>query len=311
MWRRLPVRRICAVAPLLLFAALAFRQWPMVDSGTDQLGSADRAWLLTAAGAAVLTWVCAAAAQQGAVLERLPRGRLLATQFAASAANHILPAGVGGNAVNLRFLVRCGLSPSRSAAALTVRALAAAVVRVALLLALLVAFPHALAPDRVVHGRPDDSLVIGGAVLVCAVVAGLVGVRRVRTALRSFLGTVATDVRAVHGRSARAAALWAGSVAFPVMHATVLMAVVRALHAPVPAAHVAVAYLAGSAAAALLPTPGGLGSLDVALGLALVTAGATAVAATSAVLAYRIVTVWLPLLPGVLVLAALVRRRVL
>jgi uncharacterized membrane protein YbhN (UPF0104 family) len=49
----------------------------------------------------------------------------------------------------------------------------------------------------------------------------------------------------------------------------------------------------------------------VALGLALVTAGATAVAATSAVLAYRIVTVWLPLLPGVLVLAALVRRRVL
>jgi uncharacterized membrane protein YbhN (UPF0104 family) len=29
------------------------------------------------------------------------------------------------------------------------------------------------------------------------------------------------------------------------------------------------------------------------------------------VLAYRIVTVWLPLLPGVLVLAALVRRRVL
>jgi uncharacterized membrane protein YbhN (UPF0104 family) len=64
-------------------------------------------------------------------------------------------------------------------------------------------------------------------------------------------------------------------------------------------------------AAALLPTPGGLGSLDVALGLALVTAGATAVAATSAVLAYRIVTVWLPLLPGVLVLAALVRRRVL
>ena len=59
------------------------------------------------------------------------------------------------------------------------------------------------------------------------------------------------------------------------------------------------------------PSPGGFGSLDVALGLALVTAGATAVMATSAVLAFRILTVWLPLVPGVLVLAALVRRRVL
>jgi uncharacterized membrane protein YbhN (UPF0104 family) len=300
------------VAPLLLVAALVCWRWPMVDSGTDQLGSADREWLLLAAGAAVLTWVCSAAAQQGAVLQQLPRRRLLATQFAASAANHILPAGVGGNAVNLRFLVRCGLSPSRSAAALAVRALAGAVVRVALLLALLLAFPNALRMHRVMPaGRPDGSLVIAVAVLLCAVIAGLAGVRRLRAALRTFLGAVMTDVREVHGCSARAATLWAGSVAFPVMHAAVLVAVVRALHAPVPPVHVAVAYLAGSAAAALLPTPGGLGSLDVALGLALVTAGATAVAATSAVLAYRIVTVWLPLLPGVLVLAALVRRRVL
>jgi uncharacterized membrane protein YbhN (UPF0104 family) len=33
------------------------------------------------------------------------------------------------------------------------------------------------------------------------------------------------------------------------------------------------------------------------------------VAATSAVLGYRLVTTWLPLVPGVLVLAVLVRRR--
>jgi uncharacterized membrane protein YbhN (UPF0104 family) len=55
--------------------------------------------------------------------------------------------------------------------------------------------------------------------------------------------------------------------------------------------------------------PAGLGSLDAALGLALVSAGASAVAATSAVLGYRLVTTWLPLVPGVLVLAVLVRRR--
>jgi len=56
----------------------------------------------------------------------------------------------------------------------------------------------------------------------------------------------------------------------------------------------------------LLPTPGGLGSLDAVLAYALTTAGAA-----SAVLGYRLLTVWLPLLPGLLVLALLVRRRAL
>ena len=66
-----------------------------------------------------------------------------------------------------------------------------------------------------------------------------------------------------------------------------------------------------SSAAALLPTPGGLGSLDAALALALTAGGAPGVAAASAVLGYRLLTVWLPLLPGLLVLALLVRRRAL
>ncbi|MER7188349.1 lysylphosphatidylglycerol synthase domain-containing protein, partial [Streptomyces hyaluromycini] len=62
---------------------------------------------------------------------------------------------------------------------------------------------------------------------------------------------------------------------------------------------------------ALLPTPGGLGSLDAALALALTASGTPAAAAASAVLGYRLLTVWLPLLPGLLVLGVLIRRRAL
>ncbi|NUS15026.1 MAG: TIGR00374 family protein, partial [Streptomyces sp.] len=62
-------------------------------------------------------------------------------------------------------------------------------------------------------------------------------------------------------------------------------------------------------AAALLPTPGGLGSLDAALAFALTASGAPGTAAASAVLGYRLLTVWLPLIPGLMVLAVLVRRR--
>lgn len=84
----------------------------------------------------------------------------------------------------------------------------------------------------------------------------------------------------------------------------------QALHLPVPAAHMAVAYVAATVAVALVPTPGGIGSVEAALVVALVAAGGPVAVATAVVLGYRIITVWLPLVPGALTLAALVRMKI-
>ncbi|NUP44117.1 MAG: TIGR00374 family protein, partial [Streptomyces sp.] len=130
--------------PVVAVAALVGSRWGVIGSSAGRLGSADTQWLAVACLAAFLTWVCSATAQQGAVVEPLPPGLLLAAQFAASAANHVLPAGVGGNAVNLRFLMRRGMTPTRAVAALAVRACAAVVCRVTLLLLVLALFPGAL-----------------------------------------------------------------------------------------------------------------------------------------------------------------------
>ena len=314
-WQRASVRSTAAVLlPLAAVAVILANKWTLIGSGAGRLGSADGEWLTAACLAAVLTWVCSALSQQGALIEPLPPGRLLAAQFAASAANHVLPAGVGGNAVILRFLVRRGLSPSRALAALAVRAAAAVIGRVLLLLTVLVLFPGALHIRRVVAGRPALPhhpllLAAGGLVAVTGAFLLLRHARRLGARLRGFVRSVAHDVRAVHRRRVRVAALWGGALAFPAMHAAVVVAVVRAVHAPVPVGGVLVAYLCASTATGWVPTPAGLGSLDAALALALVTAGASAVAATSAVLGYRLLTTWLPLIPGMAVLGVLLRRR--
>lgn len=89
------------------------------------------------------------------------------------------------------------------------------------------------------------------------------------------------------------------------------MAVGQALNLPVPPAQMALAYLAATVAVALVPTPGGIGSVEAALIVALVAAGGPVAVATAVVLAYRIITVWIPIIPGALTLGALVRLRVI
>lgn len=305
------VRRVFCVLPLLLVAVVAVRHLPVLAEGFGHLATARWPWLLAAACATCLTWVAAACTRQGAVVERLPRRRLVATQFAAGAANHLLPTGLGASAVNLRFMSVCGLSLARSSAALALYLLAESVGRVALLGALLIAFPDALRLGTLLpQGAVGPLLIAVGAVPVVA--AGvLVLVPRARGAVESFLRTALGEARAVHARPARALALWGGALAFPALQATALVLVGRALALPVPAAHMAVAYLAATVAVALVPTPGGIGSVEAALVVALVAAGGPAAVATAVVLAFRLLTVWLPLLPGALTLAALVRMRVI
>ncbi|QHA10072.1 TIGR00374 family protein [Streptomyces broussonetiae] len=305
------MRQLLCLLPLVLVAILAVRNRSVLLDGFGQLRTASWPWLLAAAGATCLTWVAAAITRQGAVIQPLPRWRLLATQFAAGSANHLLPTGLGSGAVNLRFMTVCGVPLARSSAALALYLLAESVGRLSLLAALLLAFPDALHIGPLLpHGAVGPLLAVAGTVVAVAV-AALALVRPLRAPVLRFVRTALGEARSVHTRPARALALWGGSFAFPALQAAGLVAVGQALELPVPPAHMALAYLAATVAVALVPTPGGIGSVEAALIVALVAAGGPVAVATAVVLAYRIITVWVPLVPGALTLGALVRLKVI
>ncbi|WP_133917597.1 lysylphosphatidylglycerol synthase transmembrane domain-containing protein [Streptomyces sp. NBC_00582] len=309
--RRFPVRRVLCLLPLVLVTVVAVSHRSVLAEGFGHLRTAQWPWLLAAAGATCLTWVAAAVTRQGAVVQPLPRLRLLATQFAAGAANHLLPTGLGASAVNLRFMTVCGVPLARSSAALALYLLAEGVARVGLLAVLLTVFPDALRLGSLLPHGAVGPLLAALVALVVLAAAALTCVRRLRTAVFSFLRTALGEARSVHACPARAVALWGGSLAFPVLQAAGLAAVGQALGLPVPAAHMAVAYFAATVAVALVPTPGGIGSVEAALIVALVAAGGPLALATAVVLTYRVITVWLPLVPGAVTLGALVRWKVI
>ncbi|MEU1552459.1 lysylphosphatidylglycerol synthase transmembrane domain-containing protein [Streptomyces scabiei] len=308
---RVPVRRILWPVPLVLVLVVALCHRSVLAAGFDRLATARWPWLAAALGATCLTWVAAAVTRQGALVERLPAGRLLATQFAAGAANHLLPTGLGASAVNLRFMMVCGVPLPRSSAALALYLLAESVARVGLLLALLLAFPRALRLGPLLPDGTSTPLLVAALVVASAAVALVLLVRPLRTAVFRFVRTALGEARSIHARPARMLALWGGSLAFPALQAGVLVAVGLALGLDIPVAHMALAYLAATVAVALVPAPGGLGPVEAALVVALVAAGGPVAVATAVVLAFRIITVWLPLLPGALTLGVLVRLKVI
>jgi uncharacterized protein (TIRG00374 family) len=69
-----------------------------------------------------------------------------------------------------------------------------------------------------------------------------------------------------------------------------------------------VAYLVAKALGSLVPTPGGIGGIEAALTGGLTTAGIPSATAATAVLVFRLLTWWFPVIPGWFAFTALQRR---
>jgi uncharacterized protein (TIRG00374 family) len=145
--------------------------------------------------------------------------------------------------------------------------------------------------------------------LVAPIVAGLAVA--LTFAARAFLRRHLADLRTVLVDRRRAAALWLGAIATPLFHVLALYAVTRAIGVHITPAVVGAVYLTVSTLSALVPAPGALGAFDVLLVGGLTAVGMPATAAVASTLAYRLVTVWLPLVPAGCLLAVLVRRNVI
>ncbi|MFE2298355.1 YbhN family protein [Streptomyces sp. NPDC059445] len=305
-------RLVVTLLPVVLIGTWAALDRSAVLDGVARLGDADPWWLVAGLLFTLLGWVVAACVRQGALPERLPPGLLLASQLAAGAANHVLPASIGAHAVTLRFLRGQGVPLARATASLALYSLVKPVARIPVLVLFLVAVGDTLRFGALAPDRSTLLLAAGSAALGLTTVALLVTkVRPLRRPAVDFVRTALTDVRILHTRPGRVLALWGGSAAAPVLQGSTIAAVGFSLGLPLSWAQVVFALLVASTAAGAVPAPGGIGPVDAAMVFTMVSLGAPAGLSTATVIGYRVLTVWIPLLPGTLILSALVHRKVL
>ncbi|HET6952848.1 MAG TPA: lysylphosphatidylglycerol synthase transmembrane domain-containing protein [Acidimicrobiales bacterium] len=312
-----PLARLDRIRPrtVVSIAALAgafYFLLPQLANVGETAEAASRAnwwWLGPMVVGAGATIGFAALAFVASVPEPIPYLPALRMQLASSFVSRIAPANTGTLAVGVRFLQRSGLEPGPAAAAVGLCALAGFVVH----LSLMAAFLAWVGTSEVGFSLPQaDALFIVIAIALSAsgLVIGLVpSVRRrlipplvdqLRTALSS-LADVLTDPLRVIG-------LINGSMGVTLSFILTLTVAVSAFGGGVSFPEIGAAYLVAAALGSAAPTPGGLGAVEAALVAALSGYGMDSGPAVSAVLSFRLVTYWLPMVPGWLMFQQMQRR---
>ncbi|MFI2201550.1 lysylphosphatidylglycerol synthase domain-containing protein [Streptomyces sp. NPDC020192] len=267
-------------------------------------------WVAAAVLFSALSYVAAAMALLGFVPERVPFPRTVAAQVAGSFVKIVAPAAVGGVALNTRFLQRTGVRPGLAVASVGASQLFGLGAHILMLLT----FGYLTGTEKTPSLSPSRTVIAGLlTVAVLVLVATSVPFLRkfVVTRVRSLFAGVVPRMLDVLQRPQKLITGIGGMLLLTACFVMCLDASVRAFGngtASLSIASVAVVFLAGNALGSAAPTPGGVGAVEASLTLGLIAFGLPKEVAAPAVLLFRLLTLWLPVLPGWLAFNQLTRK---
>jgi undecaprenyl-diphosphatase len=145
---------------------------------------------------------------------------------------------------------------------------------------------------------PDRWALLVLVAVVLAAIGVVFGAKHFRSHLVSSARAALAQLNVLVRQPTRALALLGSSAGITAAYALALAAAVQAAGGGPSLLSIFGVYLGGSAVAAAAPTPGGLGALEAGLVAGLTAVGQGAAAAVTAVLVFRLVTYWLPVVPG-------------
>lgn len=287
---------------LVLLFALVYVAYPFfsqVPTFFSQLRTLNWWWALLGLVISAITYVAAAAAL-GACAGWVARFRdLFLEQLANTFVATTTPAGVGGLALSVRFLQQAGMTTMRATAAVALQQS----VQVITHLVLLVVFSIVAGTStNLAHIVPDATVLY----LAAGVGVGLIGAFMFVPTLRRWVNhSVRPQLKEVLGELAdlardpiRFSMIVGGCGAITLGQALALWVSVEAFGGGTDFVAVTIVTMIGGTLASAAPTPGGVGAVEAALIGGLAAFGVPAEIAVPAVLLYRVLTCWIPVLLG-------------
>ncbi|WP_369273275.1 lysylphosphatidylglycerol synthase domain-containing protein [Streptomyces sp. R11] len=274
------------------------------------IANAQWGWVAAAVLFSAASYFAAAMALLGFVPERVPFRRTVSAQVAGSFVKIVAPAAVGGVALNTRFLQRAGVRPGLAVASVGASQLFGLGCHILMLLA----FGYLTGTEKTPSLSPSRTVIAGlltVAVLVLVVTSVPFLRKFVVTRVRSLFAGVVPRMLDVLQRPQKLVTGIGGMLLLTACFVMCLDASIRAFGSDgtsISIASVAVVFLAGNALGSAAPTPGGVGAVEATLTVGLIAVGLPSEVAAPSVLLFRLLTLWLPVLPGWLAFNHLTRK---
>ncbi|MFI2185082.1 flippase-like domain-containing protein [Streptomyces sioyaensis] len=276
----------------------------------DVVSKAGWEWVLAAMFFSALTYIAATMSLLGFVTERVSFVRTVIAQIAGNFVKLVAPAAIGGVALNTRFLQRAGVRPGLAVASVGASQLFGLGSHILLLLV----FGYLTGTQEQTPSISPSRTVIAGLLTVAVLVLVVTAVPALRKfvsrRVRSLFAGVVPRMLDILQRPRKLVTGIGGMLLLTAANVMCLDASIRAFGGgdKISYASIAVAFLAGNAIGSAAPTPGGVGAVESALIGALTIAGLAGDVAFPAVLLFRLLVFWLPVLPGWLAFNYLTRK---
>jgi uncharacterized membrane protein YbhN (UPF0104 family) len=296
---RSPVRATTVIGLLLLGGAVytLLPQLSSMQAVIASLSNANWGWLAVATLCGFVAIVPSAVSLIGSSATPLPFWRTNVVQLAAAFTGRTTPGGVGFFGINIAFMERIGIRRS-SAVGVTMLNMAATGA-IGAILGLIGIFGIGI--SGLLHGVHIPLgwpvLAAAGGVLVAAtaVLFSPFGRRKVvRPGLR-----VTRELLSALRQPLRAVQLIGGATGYLLISGLGLAATLAAFDTHVPVVAVIVVFIVGNTLGHIAPIPGGLGPTEALTIAGLTALGTAPTVAVATVLTMRLLTYWLPVLPGI------------
>ncbi|NDR52817.1 MULTISPECIES: lysylphosphatidylglycerol synthase domain-containing protein [unclassified Actinomyces] len=277
-----------------------------IEQITDAVAGANLWWILGALIFSLATYVGAGLALVAFSPVKLPLWKSTEVHLASSVVSLVAPAGVGGAAINLRFLARKGVPTAIGVATVALVQVVQFVVTVVLLIIV------AATTGQSTSLTLPSGWVLVIAVALVAVVATALFIPKVRSWVWEKIEPTYRQVWPrlvwVMSNPGRLALGIGGTLLLSLSYILSFGASLWAFGHTLSFSVLAITYLAANTVGSVVPSPGGIGPVEVALTAGLVTAGVPNGVALSTAVVYRLVTFWVPIPVGWLSLHRLQRH---
>lgn len=274
------------------------------------VAEANVAWMIISFAAGSMAFVGAAMGLIALSPEPLRKRQVFLVQIASSVVNLVTPAAMGPAALNLRLLQKSGVKTALAAATVGLLQVSQFITSIVLILVIALTTGSRGALSQLPSGALITIVV---ALTVIAAILFLVPNLR-----RWIIGKIGPTLKQVTprliwvlGQPRRILLVLAGNTLQNLAYLVAFGAALYAFGQTMPAATLVIVYLTGTAIGSMVPTPGGIGTVELALSTGLRTAGiGTAHAASTAVL-FRVLTFWIRIPMGWFALRYLQKRNII